>query len=1732
MFTGQGSQYGGMGRELFKRQPVFRRELQKCAEILGPLLDRPVLDLLFGEKNAEHSLQLLDNTQYAQPALFALEFALAEMWRSWGVQPAAVLGHSIGEYVAACVAGVFSLEDGLRLIAERGRLMATLSAGGSMATVFAEESRVAKAIAGTATTIACLNGPTQIVISGEAVAVSAVLDRLTEEGIRSRRLVVSHGFHSSLMDPILDPFQQAAERVQYSEPLIAILSNVTGRFASPGLMSCSAYWRRHLRNPVLFGDSIRTLHQSGKSVFLEIGPHPALTAIARMSIPEIEVVWAASLVRDAKDWESLLESVSKLYVRGVNLEWAGLHAMHSPKRVVLPTYPFQRRRYWLEQRAPTKSAMAIRSMEDDLTTHPFLGKRLDSPAISGTVFEIEMGDERPAFLDDHRIFGHLIMPSPAYIEMALAGASKISQQNRTESIPCEVTDLVIRAPLFLPEEGSCLVQLIYGESTEQGIDFRVCSRETPAAVGNPWQAHVSGRVRIGIISPGPEEPHWERDEVWKRCSVEIDARSYYDSLIRLGLDFGDRFRGIVRIRRRDGEAIAETRLPESLRDGTSPYLIHPALLDSCFHLLGATLPLGTIDSAYLLVGLERFTLFALPPERFWNHTVMRPVSGSEVFSGDICLYDDEGRMVAEIVGLHLKRATGEAMARITDPGSPSLFYKIAWREQELSSAKEKEDGTALAADFIPSPFLLAEKAREELGQLAISEDLGAYGQLIPKLEALSAAYIQRALIRMGWSPLAGECSTTRALEEQLSVLPAHRRLFERLIGILVEEDILQPEADGWIVLKRLEPLTRNLQSEAEALKQQFPACSAEVTLLARCAEQLDEVLRGTCDPLQLLFPGGDFATADALYRNSPFARACNSVLRRVVFRAMENAPKDRLIRILEIGAGTGGTTSFLLPDLPPGRTRFTFSDVSPFFLTRARDEFRNYSFARYELLDIEKPPAEQGFHEQSFDVIIAANVLHATRDLRETLANAASLLAPGGLLILLEGTGRQRWVDLTFGLTGGWWRFTDTVLRPDYALISAAQWESLLRETGLEAEHCATSPSGIGVLPQSVIIGKRPLAMKESNEVPMSPGFWVILGDETGIAEEVARLISQQGEECIRVSKGTEYEFVERGRGTLNPLHAEDFARLFTDALMDGKGPVRGVLDLWPVDEEIAGETTPSQWRSAQGRLGGGVLHATRAFLSLPSANISREARLWFVTRGAQAVLGEANSAAESCQPAQALVWGLARVISLEHPGRFGAVIDLDSATTSQESATAIWREIESASGEDAMAFRNARRLLPRVVRTTQPPLDPLILREDASYVITGGLGGLGLQIADWMAARNAGHIVLLSRRRFPERQLWDSLTVEDSNYEAVRKILDAEKLGARITVAQCDVADELEMGSLFKRFGKEDPPLRGIIHGAVEMTSCAIRDLDLELFQRMCHAKALGGWILHQLTLQADLDFFVLFSSTTALWGVAGLGHYAAANQALDLLAEWRRKRGLRALSVNWGTWQEMRVASAADKERFVQAGLHAMPGAQALGALERLVGADRTSAVVASVDWHALRSAYEARRARPLFAEVQSRSRTGKETNTSSKSANANSEVRRQLQNAAPSRRRDLLIAHLRSLAGNVLGFDSSREIDLEQGLFDMGMDSLMAVELKGQMERSLGLPLPSTLTFNYPTIKALADYLLGDALVFDVGQTPEKTAQIPFPGKVVSLETPSEELSEEDLSFLLLKKLEQLE
>ncbi|NEQ80322.1 MAG: type I polyketide synthase, partial [Moorea sp. SIO2I5] len=344
LFTGQGSQYGNMGTELFETSPTFRHTLEQCAEILRSYLDKPLLDLLYREKDQ----QLLHDTAYTQPALFALEYSLAMLWNSWGIQPDAVMGHSIGEYVAACLAGVFSLEDGLKLIATRGKLMSSLPLGGKMAAVGAGESAVREAVASyPKIAIAALNGPENTVISGDGEAISEICKSLEQEGIKTKALQVSHAFHSSLMKPILTEFEQAAKNITYTKPSIPIISNVTGERVKDDIAT-PEYWLRHILQPVRFADSIQTLHRLGYQVFLEVGPKPVLLGMGRQLGGENAGVWLPSLRQGMSAWQQILESLAQLYLQEIPIDYSGFDRDYSRCKVVLPNYPWQRQHYWAE----------------------------------------------------------------------------------------------------------------------------------------------------------------------------------------------------------------------------------------------------------------------------------------------------------------------------------------------------------------------------------------------------------------------------------------------------------------------------------------------------------------------------------------------------------------------------------------------------------------------------------------------------------------------------------------------------------------------------------------------------------------------------------------------------------------------------------------------------------------------------------------------------------------------------------------------------------------------------------------------------------------------------------------------------------------------------------------------------------------------------------------------------------------------------------------------------------------------------------------------------------------------------------------------------------------------------------------------------------------------------------------------------------------------------------------
>jgi acyl transferase domain-containing protein len=417
LFTGQGSQYSGMGRKLYETEPLVRSLLERAASALSGTLERPLLDVMFNEDCAH----FLTQTQYTQPALFALEFALAELWRSWGIEPAVVAGHSVGEYVAACISGVFSLEDGLSLIGSRSKLMQELPPGGGMTAVFCGSSGVRKYVEehSNLLAIAGLNGPEETVLSGSVVELERVSALLAMDGVQSRRLDVSHAFHSPLLDPMLGSLEAHASSVVHRAPTIPLVSNVSGAIFGANQGPNASYWPRHAREPVNFAGCLESMKAAGVTTIIEVGPHPTLLSLVERA--QVCATWkmVGSLRRGRDDREQLLASLGAIYAQGIDVQWQSVSAITGGRRTSLPTYPFQRSRHWNSG----SSTMASRGLN---AGHPLLGERCDLAGLPGVhVWQREMSCVTHPWLLDHRVENTAIVPATAYIEMAIAAGREL-----------------------------------------------------------------------------------------------------------------------------------------------------------------------------------------------------------------------------------------------------------------------------------------------------------------------------------------------------------------------------------------------------------------------------------------------------------------------------------------------------------------------------------------------------------------------------------------------------------------------------------------------------------------------------------------------------------------------------------------------------------------------------------------------------------------------------------------------------------------------------------------------------------------------------------------------------------------------------------------------------------------------------------------------------------------------------------------------------------------------------------------------------------------------------------------------------------------------------------------------------------------------------------------------------------------------------------------------------------
>jgi malonyl CoA-acyl carrier protein transacylase len=692
LFTGQGPQRVAMGKQLYETAPLFREIIDHCSEILQPHLGLSLLDLLYGTEQATAD-QLLNEATYAQPALFAIEYALAQLWRSWGIEPAVVVGHSMGEYAAACVAGVFSLADGLKLIAARGRLMQTSAQAGQMMAVLGNEQAIQQILQPFAAqvSLAVINTTESMVISGQRDAVREAAQALRAAGIKTKELKIFVASHSPLMEPILAEFAQVLRSVTLAPPTLQVVSNVTGQVIHDELTTVD-YWLRHLRQPVRFADGMATLDALCVNVFIETGPAPVLLGLGQECLPAGATrLWLPSLQPQKEDWAQLLTTLGALYERQTPIDWRGFYQHEERRRLSLPTYPFQRKVCWIE---PGNAALQGKPHANGQPgTHPLLGQRVRSALKHKEIlFETQISAQSPAYLADYRVQQTVMLPATAYIEIALAAGAAVDQSGTADGLA--LADLTFPQALVLPEDGSKTLQCVVTPPAATMDATPLYTFQLFSLADDEWVLHAGGAVQrrpADSISATTVS----RQTLQAGCPQAIAVADHYQKLGTQGLTYGERFRVLTQLWLGPDAAFGAIHLPQPLITPTT--YLHPVLLDGCLQILGAALPAEEMGWRYRIAGLTTLQLYrrAQPAATgFYGHAVVRGKEGDETLLADLHLWDEAG-VLAAITGLILKRTAHQPMN--DSHGAANGVAPVASFRQQLAATPAAEQQALLSS---------------------------------------------------------------------------------------------------------------------------------------------------------------------------------------------------------------------------------------------------------------------------------------------------------------------------------------------------------------------------------------------------------------------------------------------------------------------------------------------------------------------------------------------------------------------------------------------------------------------------------------------------------------------------------------------------------------------------------------------------------------------------------------------------------------------------------------------------------------------------------------------------------------------------------------------------------------------------------------------------------------------------------------------------------------------------
>ncbi|MCH8029346.1 MAG: type I polyketide synthase [Candidatus Dadabacteria bacterium] len=1651
-----GSQWHGMGLELFSVEPVFRETIEECDKVFGRWLDWSLIK----ELHADEKSSRIDEMLVVQPVLFALQVALAELWRSWGVVPDAVVGHSLGEVAAANIAGILDLKDAAQVICNRSILVdERVSGKGGMAIVELPVGEIREIIADYEDylSVAASNSPTTTVVSGYSEALHEFCDTLEKKGIFCRLVNIAYASHSPQMDPILGEFKKSLKGIKPRDWNIPMVSTMTASVLK-GTEYDKAYWTRSLRDPVYYSQSIELLADQGHEVFIELSPHPVLSVSTSQCLMSKKAKGAVlpSLRRNQGELDMMLSSLGELYTNGHSTDWSKLYPSKG-RCVGLPPYPWQNDRFWIEGLDEAVSEGKTQSQLGSgfaKSSHPMLGYRVSTAVNSKEmVWQTSLSTTVFPYLADHRIQNVPIVPATVYIELALAAAKEAFGAARPE-----LENVSFQKPIFLPENVTQTVQIILTPQTPAVASFQIYSLQRGDSEDrDSWTLLAKGRIHTGREDTKAKPPkRYSLRKIKAGSTLKSSGEQHYQVIGDIGFTFGPNFQGIHKLWLQSEEALGRLNIPDSVKSFSQTYNVHPAVLDYGFQVsVAATYLTHRTDinpGIYLPVGIESFRMYGNPEKTAWGLAVFRAEEEENpgILKHDVYLLDIRGKVVIEVKGLTTQRID-QAGGPSASQNSNEHLYRINFIPMESPElASESDNGQE------PPPngkwLVFADGGRVGKSLPAMFRARGCECVVVKPGDKFKLTYKRngaehylintedpedfRKLLDSAFDPGGSPCLGVVHLWSMDVPCPTGSVDFEDSQNLTCGSVLYLIHAlaeSGWPAYPRIRLVTAGVHRLGAESK---PPSVAQSPIWG-----LGRVIAGEHP---------EFRCTEIDLSPSPKPSEIKALFQMLFVDDRENqiALRGKSLFVARLQSNSAGEQEQML--VSTSRLPFRLETTKPGILDNLVLREMERPKPGHGEVEIEVHAAALNF----IDLMIAMGIYPGQPEGSLPLGTECA----GTISTIGEGVDEFKVGDEVIALAPS--SFASHTVAPAMFVVP--------KPKAMSFEEAATVPNVFLTAYYALChLGK------------MSSGDRVLIHSASGgVGLAALQLAERAGAEIYATAGRPEKREYLKSLGIEHVMNSRtlDFADEIM-AITGGEG-----VDI--VLNSLSGD--------AIGK-GLSILAPYGRFLEIGKRDIYEDSLI--------GLLPFKNSLSF-------YAIDLARMFT-ERSTLIGSLLRELMESFEDGSLKPLPHKVFKISeSEDAFRFMAQAKHIGKIVLSLEEnevlvALSPELrvgMKENGTYLITGGLGGLGLTMAKWMVDKGAKHLVLLGRGGASE--------------EASVKLDELRSRGVNVAVIKADVANEKQLRSVFKKIAKTMPPLRGIVHAAGVLDDGILLQMNMERFNTVMAPKVSGSWNLHTLSLELQLDFFVMFSSAASIMGSPGQGNYSSANAFMDSLAHYRRALGLPALTINWGAWTEVGMAASPERmKNLTSQGITPFTPEQGSELMEAIMKMNCTQVMPLFIDWANLLKFYPSDNIPPVLSEIAE----GVKSSSSRGDGKRESKAREKILSAEPEDRQEMVESHLKELVAGVLGIPVSR-LQMHKSLLNMGLDSLMGLELKNRIEAGLAVDLPVTVMLQGPSVSELAAELL--KLLTDDGSQEGMEEMAETLGEV-------EGLSEEEVEAIVEEK-----